>query len=140
MALFQITPNRNCDKNIRAIFDSQKRTGFNEDGARMAYFASLIQDILPVNNAIAAQAQRLGPQNHATQELGLNIIRQFREFDINTMIEAFRDPLTKLGPVADSQAALNSQLGLQMHRYCSLHWNDVKAQSDATLASMIPAQ
>lgn len=132
----QITPDRRCDQIILSILDTLKFGSFNEGSIRMAYYQSLIETQLPIMNEIAARAQQLGPRNHAIRELGLNIIRQFGEFDIDAMIETFREPLTKLGPNTDFKATLHTLLGLQMHRYCSNHFAAVQMQSAATLASM----
>lgn len=81
--------------------------------------------------------------NGLTRELvamGLFLMDNVIAIDAAILVETFGDDLIVLGKVTDSDAALNSDLGQQMHGYCSETFVLIDLWRNVTLRKLNAAQ
>lgn len=132
----QVAPDQRCNQIIHDIFEAF--THPDHISALTIYIRSTKADVKQILDTWSSMNDEIA--NFHSGELvmaSLAIMQHTLNTDYEIFDEIFTEPLAALGTIGDVEAATRSELGEQMHRYCSSYFRTLEGQRDATLASMI---
>lgn len=131
-------PDHRCDAIIRDIFEAIRQSP--RIPASSIYVNRTTSILKSVYGELAAKTKEMPSlRGFAIHIVGLYIIQHTVLTDEKTFQETFHKPLLALGKIDNVEAATNSELGEQMHSYCSNFIQELEEYRDVTLAGIISA-